>query len=317
MQEASERRRARERSRAQPGRSARAAVSLAVAAAAACSYDFDRYVDAAGSAPNESGSGGRVAGSSGGGTAPAAPGGNGATGGVSVGGAAGDGGATDTGGAAGDPGASGALGAGQAGQGGADGEPSPTAGTGGTATGGTTEAGGGKSGSSAGGGAAVAGSGAAGGSSGSTSFDCAARAGQRFEDRCYFSVGDDSALDWESARAACSDAGAGSHLVTIESAAEQAFLESAFFPAGAPDRWIGLSLGDTASDPPRLCRDLPAACPFSWVTGAEPSFTHWGAHSERDVEPNYSGGCVRIQAATRDWADLECDGALGAICEVD
>ena len=291
----------------------------AFAVAAACSYDFDQYlapaeVNAGGSAGATTFSGG----SSPGGGASGASGASGATGGLSAGG-----------GAAGHDGSA------------ANGEGGEAGSTGGTMGGGAppTEGGassdagaGGESASGAvggsppaSGGSSIGGTGVTGGTAGNSGapdgggggFDCAEAFGTVFNGHCYFLMGngDGDGLEWNYAKEGCANLTTGSHLVTITSEAEEQFVEATFFPA-TTDHWIGLALTDTTRDPPISCRRTPATCPFSWVTGEALSYTNWES-SGIDVEPNYTGGCVRIEADSTDWADLECDEQLPAICEID
>ena len=107
------------------------------------------------------------------------------------------------------------------------------------------------------------------------------------------------------------------HLVTITSADEQAALATAFFPTQT-DTWIGLSLADPSKSPDSICKLISDQCPFQWVTGEALGYTDWAKRSGSDSEPNYTGSCVRLQAADETWADTGCTGSkYQAICEED
>ncbi len=268
---------------------------------AACSYDFDEYVQeeaATGGAATSGGTGG-VAGAGEAG-ANVTPGGSASGGEAARGGAAG---AVESGGEGGAS-ASGAGGEADT-EGGAAGSGNGGASSGGTANGGTAN-GGATSGGTASGGTPAAGAGGAGGA------DCDALGGTSFEGHCYFYVS--SLLNFESAQAACADAGA--TLVAINSVEEQRFLESTFF-APANDAWIGLSLAALTNPNSSMCKAMPSACPFRWLTGEPLAYAKWGSHSASDSEPNYTGACVRIQGATLDWADQGCGERVRAICEAE
>lgn len=255
----------------------RLTLSLSLSLCAACSYDFDRYAAPGEPVEAAGGEGGVVS-----------------EGGTSAGEAT-------TGGAAGSGGKSGAAGA--SGKGG-------TAGIGG-GSGGAGKAGAGSGGVSEGGEAGTE-STTAGAAGAVSSFDCDAVNGTTFDAHCYFVIGGEGGLPFEDASATCA-ASDGAHLVAIGSAEEQAGLVSAFFP-GTVDYWIGLSLENAPSDPPGECSFLPVLCPFDWVTNEPLDFTNW-APRDGDEEPNYSGACVRMQAADQTWADVGCTTALPAICE--
>ncbi len=144
--------------------------------------------------------------------------------------------------------------------------------------------------------------------------DCDSVGGMVHGEHCYFVIAEGTGLGWEAARDACRAHSPDTHLVTITSDDEQTWLEATFFP-GSKDLWIGLALEDTGSDPSSTCRLLPDLCPFSWVTDEALDYTHWAVHSESDVEPNYTGACVRLQLDDQNWADLDCKTTLSAICE--
>ncbi len=186
--------------------------------------------------------------------------------------------------------------------------------------GGTTAAGGhagdgagGKPSGAGQGGAHTAGSGGTSSSSaGSSSSACS---GTTIGGHCYFVIGEDTGLDWPSAKTACEGYSKTTHLVTITSDSEQAAIVKAFFPTKT-DTWIGLSLADPSKSPDASCKIEPDQCPFQWVTGEALGYTDWSMRSSTDKEPNYSGSCVRIQASDEAWADTGCTGSkFRAICE--
>lgn len=265
----------------------------------ACTYDFDKYVTprsnaAAGHANSAgtAGAGAGRAGSSSGGTSGHAGSGGGTTTGGATNGNAGEGGAANDGGTGATPNGGGSAGRGGTSMGGS--------GTGGTAAG------------RAGAGGTASGGAPSGGSAGNAPVACSD--GTTHDGHCYFLVGTSSGLDWEHAKSECEASGA--HLVTITSSGEQTFVAATFFPS-SDDAWIGLSLEDTRSDPSTLCSLIPDSCPFLWVTGEKLDYTAWGMRSGGDDEPNYSGACVRLQAADQAWADLGCGSTFRGICERD
>jgi len=138
--------------------------------------------------------------------------------------------------------------------------------------------------------------------------------GTTYDGHCYFSIGTSTALDWEHAKSECEAQAA--HLVTITSSGEQTFLATTFFPSSA-DAWIGLALEDTKDDPSSLCSFFADECPFLWVTGETVAYDAWATRSGDDDEPNYTGACVRLQAADQAWADTGCASAFRAVCERD
>ncbi len=270
----------------------------------ACSYDFDRFVR---ELPGASAAGAAsAAGRAGAGSAGSASGGNGGAGVAGNGtGTGGEAGAFEEAGAAGSE-ATGGSG-GSAGQGA----------NGGTADGGKPSSGGqGGSGNGAKGGATSAGQGgkASAGAGGSSAPSCTGSGATAYGGHCYFLVGDDTPLDWSSAKSACGAHSSGAHLVTVGSKEEQAMLAASFFPATI-DAWIGLSLADVTKDPSSSCKLEPAQCPFAWVTGDKLDYTAWTIRSGNDSEPNYTGACVRMQATDQTWGDTSCSGTLRAICE--
>jgi len=274
------------------------------ALAVACSYDFDHFVreQAGASAAGETSAAGR-AGAAGTGAALGGHGGGGAGGTLEEAGASGSDATGGSGGTAGQGMNGGAANAGTSGGAGEGGKPSGGKGGGsgsggkGGATGSAGQAGKSNAGASGGGGASCTGSGAT-----------------AYGGHCYFLVGDDTPLDWSSAKSACGAHSSTAHLVTIGSKEEQAQLATAFFPTTV-DTWIGLSLDDVTKDPSSLCKLSPDQCPFKWVTSEKLDYTNWTVRSGTDSEPNYTGACVRMQATDQTWGDTPCSGKLRAICE--
>lgn len=124
---------------------------------------------------------------------------------------------------------------------------------------------------------------------------CTEAMARAFEGHCYFPLATSS--DWTGAQSAC--AAAGAHLVTITSAAEEAFVETM---TSGRERWIGLHRPFSAPSTPSA---------FTWVTGESASYAKWAYG-----EPNGSGPCARLRTSN-DWGDLACNTGLGAICERD
>ncbi len=117
---------------------------------------------------------------------------------------------------------------------------------------------------------------------------CTDAEGKVFGGHCYFPVGP---TNWNNARTIC--AGRSAHLVTITSAAEEAFVET--LRPGA-DRWIGFRR---------------TGAMFEWITGEAASYTKWATG-----EPNGSGECARLRADNA-WADQNCVQSEVALCERD
>jgi hypothetical protein len=118
---------------------------------------------------------------------------------------------------------------------------------------------------------------------------CTDAEGRVFGGHCYFPVGP---TNWNNARTIC--LGRTAHLVTITTAAEEAFVETM---RPGIDRWIGL-------------RRVGAAA-FTWTTGEAIGYTKWAPG-----EPNGSGECARLRN-TNEWADQNCNSTEVAICERD
>ncbi|HSU41870.1 MAG TPA: C-type lectin domain-containing protein [Polyangiaceae bacterium] len=282
-----------------------AAALVLGAAAASCTYDFDQFVREPTGGASSAGHGS-----------------------VATGGTAGHGGASGRAGTGGQASPSDSGGAADAGEGGASaastsGGTGATAGAGGTANGGGGTGGkpsdtAGKTGSSgkanAAGQGGVSGAPASAGAGGKPSTSCS---GTSYGGHCYFLIGSDTGVDWPSAKSMCEAYSTKTHLVTITSSDEQAALAAAFFPTQT-DTWIGLSLADPSRSPDSICKLLADQCPFQWVTGEALSYTDWAKRSGTDSEPNYTGSCVRLQAADETWADTGCTGSkYRAICEED
>jgi hypothetical protein len=291
-----------------------ATAGLLGAFATSCTYDFDQFVhEPTGGAPSAGHGSVASGGTTGhGGTAGAS--GRAASGGTTGNGEnagaadAGEGGGSGSstnggGGKAASGGRAGSASGGQSGKAGGAAGKNAAAGT-------TSSAGQGGAHSTAGNGGAPASAGAA----GKPSTSCS---GTSYGGHCYFLIGTDTGLDWPSAKSMCDAHSSKTHLVTITSSDEQAALVKAFFPSQT-DTWIGLSLADPSKSPDSSCKLLPTQCPFVWVTGEKLDYTNWSKRSSSDSEPNYSGSCVRLQAADESWADTGCTGSkYRAICEED
>jgi hypothetical protein len=154
------------------------------------------------------------------------------------------------------------------------------------------------------------------GEGGNTGSSCDELGGAIHDGHCYFTIAPSTGLLWTAAREACESYSASAHLATITSSAEQAAAEAAVSPAVA-DYWIGLSLADVERDPGNSCARSPESCPFEWVTGDTVSYSNWAEHDKGDVEPNYTGACVRLQLEGFTWADFDCSTRLPALCEDD
>jgi hypothetical protein len=271
---------------------ARGLAGLGSIAIAACTYDFDAFV-ATGDGGGDGGDGGARP-QTGGEMAMPPNGGSGASGGTVPEGGDGNGGAGDAGAGVTAGGTS------NAGEGGIGPGAAPS------------DGGAGPAGAAGDGGAQPGGAGGmkSTGGSGSGGFDCSAVSGTVWNDHCYFVT--PKSESWVNARATCQGFPA-AQLVAIGDEAEQQMIETTFLEAD--DLWIGLSLADTSANPPASCKSMPATCPFVWVTSEPLGYTKWGAHSDTDREPNYSGACVRIQVDANTWADLQCSTSLPALCE--
>jgi hypothetical protein len=147
-------------------------------------------------------------------------------------------------------------------------------------------------------------------SSVAATLDCDRLRGIVWGGRCYFSIS--APTTWVVARDACG--ARASHLVSITSAEEQAFVHGAFLVTSA-HYWLGLSLEDVRGGPVRACPSRPAACDFRWTSGEPFEYQNW-AVGELSAEPNYTGGCVRFGVDSV-WADTDCNVALQALCERD
>jgi hypothetical protein len=174
---------------------------------------------------------------------------------------------------------------------------------------------GGESGENSGGGLGEAG-GPETGEGGGAGFSCDELDGVVHDEHCYFVLAPGSGLSWTMARETCEGYSPSSHLVTISSSAEQAAIENALSPS-VSDYWIGLALADVENEPNDDCDEAPESCPFEWVTGEALSYANWAAHGKNDVEPNYTGACVRLQLDDFNWADFDCGTRLPAVCEHD
>jgi hypothetical protein len=120
---------------------------------------------------------------------------------------------------------------------------------------------------------------------------CIEGGGKPYGGHCYFTT---MPRSWVAARDECAMYKA--HLVTISTAAEQAFVNS--FASG--DRWIGLFRPEGSP---------VTETSYRWVTTEPVTYTNWDPS-----EPNFSGSCVRLRSDGA-WADNSCSTNLTAICE--
>lgn len=109
---------------------------------------------------------------------------------------------------------------------------------------------------------------------------------------CYFTTS--GALGFAAAKAACE--GAGGHLATVSSSAEEGVVES----VGSGERWIGLS---------RPAGSPNKADSFAWITGEPITYFKWAP-----TQPAGAGECALIRASGG-WADGACANALVGVCE--
>ena len=99
-------------------------------------------------------------------------------------------------------------------------------------------------------------------------------------------------LDWAAAERAC--AAWGAHLVTLDGAAEQAFVASVAAASGA---WIGLWTRNGPDD-------------FAWVDGSPVDYLNW-----RAGEPNAVGDVCANFGADGQWDDDACGRARAYVCQ--
>ena len=123
-------------------------------------------------------------------------------------------------------------------------------------------------------------------------------AASTFNGNCYWLNTTD--LTWQAARTACQAHGAGYDLVSIDDAAENAFVTSILAGDVA---WIGLN-------------DITTEGTFVWASGSTSTYRNW-----RQIEPNsFSEDCAYIQRSPGNiqdafWFDEECSFDLPAFCE--
>ncbi len=116
-------------------------------------------------------------------------------------------------------------------------------------------------------------------------------------------------LPWSAARADCEERGA--HLATVSSVEELALLQSQH-PGVA--QWIGA----TDAAPAEECNlvDVPAGCPFVWLTGEAWLYSPWAAGEPSGVDSGTMEreDCVALDEAAT-FGDRECDRAMPFVCE--
>lgn len=120
---------------------------------------------------------------------------------------------------------------------------------------------------------------------------CTEPGGKMYEGHCYFPT---MPRNWTNSRDTCTMYKA--HLVTITSAAEQAFVSGIL----SGERWIGLYRPEGPT---------PAPSAYKWQNGEAVGYTNWELG-----EPNFSGSCVRLLVGGT-WADQACSQSYNAICE--
>ncbi len=156
---------------------------------------------------------------------------------------------------------------------------------------------------------------------------CNAVGGRVYQGHCY--AISPVMAQWSTAKTNCENLG-GFHLVTITDAEEEAIVVSLMTPPAdsglvGRDYWIGLS-------EPAGTASQKKESNFEWVTApaehydpsAAGTYRNWGAWTDADVEPNFTGDCVRVRyldpivsGRIGSWADCQCTDALLAICEHD
>jgi hypothetical protein len=153
---------------------------------------------------------------------------------------------------------------------------------------------------------------------------CDAVGGTVYQGHCY--VISPLWAQWSAAQTNCENLGS-FHLVTITSAEEQAVVVRLMIPPAdsgpGMDYWIGLSEPAGTSSQKKESN-------FGWVTApaehydpsAAGTYRNWGTWTDADVEPNFTGDCVRVRyldpmvsGRVGSWADCQCTDALPSICE--
>jgi hypothetical protein len=125
-----------------------------------------------------------------------------------------------------------------------------------------------------------------------TGVPCTETSGKSFAGHCYFPI---TARIWSDARDNCISLGA--HLVSINSAAEQTFVES----MSSGDRWLGMW---------RTTGKPVVADSYVWITSEPTTFTHWATGEPTGM----TGLCARMRADGF-WANTTCSTNLIGICE--
>ena len=88
----------------------------------------------------------------------------------------------------------------------------------------------------------------------------------------------------------------GGHLVTIDDAAEQAWLESTF---GGGALWIGLT-------------DVDHEGRWEWTDGRRPSYTNWAVDEPNNMDPRGEHFAVMNWAQPGAWNDVNPESAVGS-----
>lgn len=108
--------------------------------------------------------------------------------------------------------------------------------------------------------------------------------------KCYFLFSDSAG--WQTAEHTCN--GIGGHLVHIEDAHEQAFVER-FVSQTNPNRaiWIGLS-------------DIIKEGNYQWTSGGSTSYTNWATLNTHPNRHEYDD-CVTMDRQNGQWDDVNCE----------
>jgi hypothetical protein len=104
-------------------------------------------------------------------------------------------------------------------------------------------------------------------------------------------------VSWSEARDACARAAPGAHLVTVQSAEEQAFIVSQTYV----EFWLGGS-------------DREVEGRFTWIDGQPLGFRGFAVGEPDDPDGTFD--CLLV-GRDRGWHDRECGGAEAYVCEIE
>ena len=114
-----------------------------------------------------------------------------------------------------------------------------------------------------------------------------------------------NSVSWKEANATCEAYDA--HLVKIESADENKFIENNVLKSGEKYNWIGLN-------------DLDNENQFVWYDGTNlTGYENWYGDPKNGGDPNNGGhpnseeDCVAFSDA--EWVDINCEKLYGYVCE--